>query len=52
MGGSIISKNILENKGKLKWCFRKNGINKLDNGWRFLSEIDTDDGRCLYYDYM
>lgn len=43
MGGSIISKNILENKGKLKWCFRETGLNELDNGWRFLSEIDTDD---------
>lgn len=43
MGGSIISNNILENKAKLKWCFGENGINELDNGWRFLSEIDTDD---------
>lgn len=41
MGGSIVSKNILENKGRLKWCFRENAINPLDNGWRFLSEIDT-----------
>ena len=43
MGGSIVSKNILEKRGKIKWCFREESVNVLDNGWRFLSEIDTDD---------
>lgn len=43
MGGSVISKNILENKGKLKWCFREKEVNPLDNGWRFLSDIDTNE---------
>lgn len=43
MGGSVVSKNILENKGRLKWCFRENSVNEVDNGWRFLSEIDTDE---------
>lgn len=43
LGGSIISKNILEKKGKLRWCVRENGVNDLDNGWRFLSDIDTDE---------
>ena len=43
MGGSIVSKNILENKGRIKWCFRENPVNSIDNGWRFLSEIDTDE---------
>ena len=42
MGGSIVSKNILEKKGRIKWCFREKGVNNIDNGWRFLSEIDTD----------
>ena len=42
-GGSIISKNILEGKGKLKWCIREEPINHLDNGWRFWSDIDTDE---------
>ena len=23
MGGSIVSKNILEKKGRVKWCFRE-----------------------------
>lgn len=43
MGGSVISKNILNNKGRLKWCFREKEVNSLDNGWRFLSDIDTDE---------
>ncbi len=43
MGGSVVSKNILENKGRLKWCFREKSVNEIDNGWRFLSEIDTDE---------
>ena len=43
LGGSIVSKNIIENKGKLKWCFREPSVNDIDNGWRFLSEIDTDE---------
>lgn len=43
MGGSIVSRNVLENKGRLKWCFRETPVNAVDNGWRFLSEIDTDE---------
>lgn len=43
MGGSIVSKNILENKGRIKWCFREESMNPVDNGWRFLSEVDTDE---------
>lgn len=43
LGGCIISKNILDAKGRLRWCFREESVNELDNGWRFLSEIDTDE---------
>lgn len=43
MGGSVVSKNILQKKGRLKWCFREQSVNNIDNGWRFLSEIDTED---------
>lgn len=43
LGGSIVSKNILERKGNLKWCIKESSVNELDNGWRFLSDIDTDD---------
>lgn len=34
--------NILE-RGRVKWCFREESVNNIDNGWRFLSEIDTDE---------
>ena len=43
MGGSIVSRNILENKGRVKWCIREEPVHAVDNGWRFLSEIDTDE---------
>ena len=43
LGASIVSNNILENKANIKWILRENSINELDNGWRFLSEIDTED---------
>lgn len=43
MGGCIVSKNLWANKGKLKWCFREKGQNEVDTGWRFLSDIDTDE---------
>lgn len=42
MGGSVVSKNILEKNGRIKWCFREESVNSVDNGWRFLSEVDTD----------
>ncbi|MEX1308118.1 MAG: DUF2185 domain-containing protein [Eubacteriales bacterium] len=43
MGGSIVSKNILEGTGQLKWCVRESFVNDVDNGWRFLSDIDTEE---------
>ena len=42
-GGCIVSKNILDHKGKLKWCVREESLNNMDNGWRFFSDIDTDE---------
>lgn len=42
-GACIASKNILEGKGKLCWCIREESENSVDNGWRFLSHIDTDE---------
>lgn len=41
-GGSIVSNNILNGKGKIKWIFREKSVNQNDNGWRFLSNIDDD----------
>lgn len=41
-GGSIVSKNILYGHARVRWCFREAPVNELDNGWRFLSELDDD----------
>lgn len=43
LGGSVVSNNILNNKGQLKWCIKEEPANNLDNGWRFLSDVDTDE---------
>ena len=43
LGGSVVSKNIISGKGLLKWCIREQPLNEVDNGWRFLSDIDTDE---------
>lgn len=43
MGGSVVSNNITSQTGELKWCIREQPLNKVDNGWRFLSNIDDDE---------
>ena len=43
LGASIVSNNILKNKANIKWVFREDAVDELDNGWRFLSEIDTEE---------
>ena len=30
-GGSVVSKNILSHKGKLRWCVREESVNDVDN---------------------
>ena len=40
-GACMVSRNIYEGKGKLKWCVREVSVREVDNGWRFLSDIDT-----------
>ena len=42
-GGCIVSKNILNGKGKVKWLLREKSIDEIDTGWRFFSDIDDDD---------
>lgn len=42
-GGCVVSKNIISEKARLKWCVREESMNPVDNGWRFFSEIDTDE---------
>lgn len=39
-GGCIVSKNILNGKGKIKWLLREESLNEIDNGWRLLSDVD------------
>lgn len=40
-GTCLVSANICQNKGRLKWCIREQSVREIDNGWRFISEIDT-----------
>ncbi|MDO4608863.1 MAG: DUF2185 domain-containing protein [Clostridia bacterium] len=42
-GGCVVSKNIVTGKGKLKWCIREEPKHAVDNGWVFLSDIDTEE---------
>lgn len=42
-GGSIVSKNVLEQRAPLRWAFREEAVDAVDNGWRFLSAIDDED---------
>lgn len=41
-GGSILSKHVYDGVAPLKWAFREESMNPVDNGWRFLSLIDDD----------
>lgn len=34
-GVCVLSKNILEKKGNLRWCIREESLNDMDNSWRF-----------------
>ncbi|MFA0814202.1 MAG: DUF2185 domain-containing protein [Anaerofustis sp.] len=43
LGGCIISRNIIDAKGELRWCVKDEAVNELDNGWRFFADIDTED---------
>ena len=43
LGASIVSNNILKNKANIKWIFREDFVDELDNGWRFFSQIDTEE---------
>lgn len=41
-GGSVVSRNILNGTGRLHTAIREAEVNDMDNGWRFLSDIDDD----------
>ena len=42
-GACMVSRNIYEKNGNLKWCIREESARDVDNGWRFLSDIDTEE---------
>ena len=43
-GGCIVTKNLYEGKGKLKWLLREESADlNVDTGWRFFSDIDDSD---------
>lgn len=42
-GGCIVSKRILSGESPVKWMFREESVNEIDNGWRFFSSMDDDD---------
>ena len=42
-GGSLVSRNILDRCGNIKWLNREEPVNPADNGWRILSDVDTDE---------
>ena len=42
-GGCVVSKNVTNGKGKVKWLLRELPVNKADNGWRVFSDIDDNE---------
>ena len=42
-GGCICTWSVLNRETPLKWCFREESINPVDNGWRFLGASDTEE---------
>ena len=41
LGGCVVSKNILEKRGRLKWCFREESVNNIDNVVSVIKEKET-----------
>jgi len=39
----MVSRNIYDKRGRLKWCIKEESVKAVDNGWRFLSDIDTEE---------
>jgi hypothetical protein len=42
-GGCIVSKRILDGEYPLRWCYRDQSTNPVDNGWRFISAVDDEE---------
>ena len=43
LGGCIVTKSLLEGTSNLKWIFREDPVNPVDNGWRALGDTDTEE---------
>ena len=39
-GACILSKNVIEGKGRVRWMVREKSVIPQDNGWRIFSHID------------
>jgi hypothetical protein len=42
-GTCLVSKNVYDGKGKIKWCVREDSTRDVDNGWRFHLDIDSEE---------
>lgn len=40
-GGCIITKSLYEGTSTLRWLFREESVNAIDNGWRAFGDSDT-----------
>lgn len=40
-GGSVVSRKIYERTAEIGWCYRRDPVNEVDNGWVFTSDADT-----------
>ena len=43
LGGCVITKSLDDGTSKLKWIFREESVNPVDNGWRALGDTDTEE---------
>lgn len=43
LGGCIITKSLDDGTSRLKWIFREESVNPVDNGWRALGDTDTEE---------
>lgn len=43
LGGCIVTKSLLDGTSRLKWLFREESANPVDNGWRAVGNTDTQD---------
>lgn len=40
-GGCLVSRNVLDGNGSLRWVSRQESADSHDTGWRFFSDVDT-----------